>query len=163
MGTGTICLFTANETSGIAGTKIEFDGDADTPDSRSHISSYKVIMSLVTQENPNPNTNNPNSLQDTGLAIVEYELTGYFDEKEGTAGGIAYFRNWLRQAKTSASLPFGGFGIRNDVKPEFDITPTANAGFILEHFECNEDYEFLGRVPFVAKLRYNGDITVLGT
>ena len=161
MGTGTICIFTTNESGG-AGTRIEFDGDGDTPDARSHISNYKVIMSLVTQENPNPNTNNPNSLQDTGLAIVEYELTGYFDEKDGTASGIAYCRNWLREAKTSASLPFGIFGIRNDVKPEFDLTPSADEGLILEHFECNEDYEFLGRVPFVIKLRYNGDITALG-
>ena len=156
---GEICIYIGTSESG---DRVEFDGTAAEPDARSHISNYKVVMSLVTQENPNPNTNNPNSLQDTGLAIVEYELIGYFDEKSGTAGGIAQFRNWLRSAKTTTSLPFGQFGIRNDVKPEFNLTPSSARGLILEHFECNEDYEYIGRVPFIIKLRYNGDISALG-
>ena len=157
---GTICIYIGTNESG---DRVEFDGDAAIPDAYSHISNYKVIMSLVTQENPNPNTNNPNSLQDTGLAVVEYEITGFFDAKtDSTPNAIAQFRDWLREPKTTASLPFGQFGIRNDRRPEYDLVPSADEGLILEHFECDEDYEFIGQVPFNIKLRYNGDITALG-
>jgi hypothetical protein len=123
-------------------------------------------MSLVTQENPNPDTNNPNSLQDTGLAIVEYEITGFFDNTTGTAGGIAQFRDWLREPKTlksgSGNLPFGRFSIRNDSKAQFNVVATSARGLILEHFDVEEDYEYTGRAMFTCKLRYNGDISGLG-
>ena len=39
-------------------------------------------MSLVAQENPLPDSNNPNPLQDTGLAIMTFEIQGYFDETD---------------------------------------------------------------------------------
>ena len=157
---GTVCIYIGTDEEG---DRVEFDGDAAIPDAYSHISNYKVIMSLVTQENPNPNTNNPNSLQDTGLAVVEYEITGFFDAKtDSTPAAIAQFRDWLREPKTTTSLPFGQFGIRNDRRPEYDLVPSADEGLILEHFECDEDYEFIGQVPFNIKLRYNGDITALG-
>ena len=157
---GTICIYIGTSESG---DRVEFDGTAATPDAYSHISNYKVIMSLVTQENPNPNTNNPNSLQDTGLAVVEYEITGFFDAKtDSTPAAIAQFRDWLREPKTTTLLPFGQFGIRNDRRPEYDLVPSADEGLILEHFECDEDYEFIGQVPFNIKLRYNGDISALG-
>ena len=174
---GNICIYRLNnngetEASGSV-EKIEFDGNSATPDGKSHITNYKVTMSLVTQENPNPDTNNPNSLQDTGLAIVEYDITGFFDSTASAtdAAGIALFRDWLREPKTlklgsggatDDNLPFGRFGIRNDSKDQFDLVPTLARGLILEHFDCDDDYEFTGRTLFTAKLRYNGDITALG-
>jgi hypothetical protein len=117
---------------------------------------------LVTQENPNPNTNNPNSLQDTGLAVVEYEITGFFDSTGGTAGAIEDFRDWLTEPKTDTAYPFGRFGIRNDQRDEFDVVPTATKGLMLEHFETNEEYEYTGRPGFTVRLRFNGDISGLG-
>lgn len=169
---GNICIYRLNntgETESSGGIeKIEFDGNAGSPDDKSHISNYKVIMSLVTQENPNPDTNNPNSLQDTGLAIVEYEITGFFDSTaSGTAAaGIAQFRDWLREPKTlksgSGNLPFGRFSIRNDSKAQFNVVATSARGLILEHFDVDEDYEYTGRALFTCKLRYNGDISGLG-
>ena len=174
---GNICIYSLNNNgeneSSVSVEKIEFDGNSATPDGKSHISTYKVIMSLVTQENPNPDTNNPNSLQDTGLAIVEYEITGFFDSTSSATAalGIAQFRDWLREPKTlklgsgganDDNLPFGRFGIRNDSKAQFNVLPTLARGLILEHFECDDEYEYTGRTLFNAKLRYNGDITGLG-
>jgi hypothetical protein len=169
---GNICIYRLNNTgeNEASGSveKIEFDGSSATPDGKSHITNYKVTMSLVTQENPNPDTNNPNSLQDTGLAIVEYDITGFFNSTASAtaAAGIAQFRDWLREPKTlksgSGNLPFGRFGIRNDSTDQFDLVPTSARGLILEHFDCDEDYEFTGKSLFTAKLRYNGDITALG-
>ena len=147
--------------------KVEFDtsatnGVSTTPGARSHVDTYNCILTMVTQENPVPDSNNPSGLQDTGLAVVSYELTGYFDNTGGNAGAIAYFRNWQREDKTNSDYPFGRFGIRNDVRIEFNVRPTTTNGLILEHFEINEEYEYQGRTTFTAKLRYNGDITRLG-
>ena len=159
--TGNICIFRDDvETS--ATEKIDFDGDSATPDARSHIETYNVTMTLVTQENPVPDTNNPSGLQDTGLATVQYEITGFFDGTGGTPLGIALFRDWLREDKTSSSFPFGRFGIRNDQRDEFDTVPTATEGLMLEHFETSDEYEYTGRTSFVARLRFNGVITGLG-
>ena len=168
---GNICIFRLTSGGGTTETavtdKIEFDtsatnGASTQPDARSHIETYKVILSLVTQENPNPNTNNPNSLQDTGLAIVHYEITGFFDRTGETPLGIRNFRNWLRQDKTSTSFPFARFGIRNDQRAEFDVVPTTTEGLMLEHFETQDEYEYTGRTSFTARLRFNGNITNLG-
>ena len=168
---GNICIFRLTSGGGTTETavtdKIEFDtsatnGASTQPDARSHIETYKVILSLVTQENPNPNTNNPNSLQDTGLAVVEYELSGFFDSTGGTANAIEDFRDWLTSAKTDSAYPFGRFGIRNDQRDEYNVVPTSARGLMLEHFETGDEYEFTGRTPFTVKLRYNGDISGLG-
>ena len=162
---GTICLYrldTTGQTESNAPEKIEFDGNASAPDSRSHIENYNVTMTLVTQENPVPDTNNPSGLQDTGLAVVQYEIVGFFNSTSSTAGAIALFRDWLREEKTNTSLPFGRFGIRNDRRAEFDVVSSATKGLILEHFEITEEYEYIGRTEFTARLRYNGAISGLG-
>ena len=94
---GNVCLFRLTAGGGTTETavtdKIEFDtsatnGAATQPDARSHIDTYNVILTLVTQENPVPDTNDPSGLQDTGLATVQYELTGFFDGKGGTAAAV---------------------------------------------------------------------------
>ena len=168
---GNICIFRLTSGAGTTETavtdKIEFDtsatnGVSTQPDARSHIETYKVILSLVTQENPNPNTNNPNSLQDTGLAVVEYELTGFFDSTVATASAIEDFRDWLTTAKTDTAYPFGRFGIRNDQRDEIDVVPQTTQGLMLEHFETNDEYEYTGRTGFTVRLRFNGDISGLG-
>ena len=159
--TGIICIFRDGaETS--ATEKVDFDGDSATPDARSHIETYNVTMTLVTQENPVPDTNNPSGLQDTGLAIVQYEITGFFDGTGGTALGIAQFRDWLREDKTSTSYPFGRFGIRNDQRAEYNVVSSATKGLMLEHFETHDEYEYTGRTGFTIRLRFNGAISGLG-
>ena len=159
--TGNICIFRDGvETS--ATEKVDFDGDSATPDAKSHIETYGVTMTLVTQENPVPDSNNPSGLQDTGLAIVQYEITGFFDGTGGTPLGIRNLRNWLRQDKTNTSFPFGRYGIRNDQRDEFDVVPQTTQGLMLEHFETNDEYEYTGRTGFTIRLRFNGDISGLG-
>jgi len=166
---GNICIFKlyhgsgiTNETSTIEPYKVEFDGDAAVPDAKSHVSNYKVVMSLVTQENPNPDSNNPNSLQDTGLAIVQYDIMGFFNAKDGVPKAIADIVTWMSSDKTDETYKFGRFGIRNDQRPEYDVVPTATKGLILEHFETDYDFEYSGNIPFTLRLRYNGDISGLG-
>ena len=49
--------------------KVEFNGDAVTPDGRSHIQHVIPIMSIPAQENETPDSNNPSSLDETGLEL----------------------------------------------------------------------------------------------
>mgnify|MGYP003301987201 CR=1 FL=1 len=75
---------TSNTTETSVTDKVEFDtsatnGASTTPDAKSHVNTYNCVLTMVTQENPVPDSNNPSGLQDTGLAIVQYEITGYFD------------------------------------------------------------------------------------
>ena len=159
--TGNICIFRDGvETS--ATEKVDFDGDSATPDAKSHIETYNITLTLVTQENPVPDSNNPSGLQDTGLAIVQYEITGFFDGTGGTALGIAQFRDWLREDKTNATYPFVRFGIRNDQRAEYNVVSEATQGLMLEHFETNDEYEYTGRTGFTVRLRFYGDISELG-
>ena len=81
--TGNICIFRDGvETS--ATEKVDFDGDSATPEAQSHLEPYGVTLTRVTQETPVPDSNNPSGLQDTGLAIVQYEITGFCDGTGGT-------------------------------------------------------------------------------
>ena len=121
-----------------------------------------------------PDSNNPNPLQDTGLAIMTFEIQGYFDETDtantGTGSSsetIEQLRDWLREDKTNSVYTFGCFGITNTLRPEFNVEPdhdgeTNERGLILEHFEINQDYEFIGKTGFLCRFRYNGDILGLG-
>jgi hypothetical protein len=170
---GNICIYRLTSSGGSndqetdVTDKVEFDtsatnGASTVPDAKSHVDTYSSTMTLVTQENPVPDSNNPSGLQDTGLATVLFELTGYFDNSGGNAGAVAYFRNWQREDKTNSAYPFGRFGIRNDERYEYNTRPTATNGLILEHFEITDEYEFTGKTGFIVRLRYNGDISRLG-
>ena len=155
-------------------SSVKFDGTTLADGKYNHIIDYKTTMSLVAQENPLPDSNNPNPLQDTGLAIMTFELQGYFDETDtantGTGSSeeaIEQLRDWLREDKTNSVYTFGCFGITNTLRPEFNVEPdhvgeTNERGLILEHFEINQDYEFIGKTGFLCRFRYNGDILGLG-
>jgi hypothetical protein len=146
---GNICIFRDGSETSVS-DKVEFDtsptnGASTQPDARSHIDNFKVVLSLVAQENPNPDSDNPNSLQDTGLAIVEYEISGYFDASGGTPAAIEDIRDWMTNPKTTAN-----------------VTPASTYGLILEHFEIQDDEEYTAKTAFIIRLRYNGAISGLG-
>jgi len=173
-------LLTNSQTTASPESLVKFDGTTLADGKYNHVIDYKTTMSLVAQENPLPDSNNPNPLQDTGLAIMTFEIQGYFDETDtantGTGSSsetIEQLRDWLREDKTNTVFQFGVFGIINSHRTEFNIIPQStthtdndydnrNCGLILEHFELNQDYEFIGKTGFVCRFRYNGDITGLG-
>jgi len=143
--------------------KIEFDGDSAVPDAKSFIQRFKGTMSIIGQENPNPDSNNPNFIDETGLAIVQIELWGIFKDLDSTRpAAITTARDWMKEDKRNTVFPFGRFGIRNNQSDEYDILPSTTYGYVLEHFEIEEDYGGKkGGVTFYAKLRYQGAITGL--
>lgn len=165
-------LLTDGQTAGSPESSVKFDGTSVADGKYNHIIDYKTVMSLVAQENPLPDSNNPNPLQDTGLAIMTFELSGYFDETNSANTGtgssteaIEQLRDWLREDKTNSVYTFGCFGITNTLRSEFNVEPNHTGdqcGLILEHFEINQDYEYIGKTGFLCRFRYNGDIDGLG-
>ena len=143
--------------------KVEFNGTQTTPDAKSFITRLKPTMTIIGQENPNPDSNNPNSIDETGLAFVGLELWGYFDGTSGTRPiGITSFRNWMKEDKRNTTFPFGRFGFRNNISDEWNVVPTTTYGYLLEHFETDEEYgKSNGKIEFYCKLRYQGAITGL--
>jgi len=163
---GTISIFrltTTGQTETAVSDKIEFNGDAVVPDAKSFIQNVRPIFSVVGQENETPDSNNPSLLDETGLAFMGLEITGYFKGNEATRPlAIRNIRNWFKADKTNSDFPFGRFGFRNDVDDEFDVTPSATWGYILEHFEIDLSYPTRDH-KFIIKLRFNGDITGLNS
>lgn len=165
---GTISIYRvtatpATDTETEVSDKVEFNGDAAVPDTLSKIQSIKPIMTIIGQENETPDSNNPSLLDETGLAFVGLEISGYFKGNESSRPKAPRtFRNWMKADKKNSDFPFGRFGFRNSIDNEFDLVPSAIAGYILEHFEYesnyrNRDYQFF------AKLRFQGDIAQLNS
>lgn len=145
--------------------KLEFNGDALTPDARSKIQHVIPIFSVPAQENETPDSNNPNSLDETGLAFFGIEITGYFIGNESLSPlAIRLLRGWWKtDKKVPTDFEFGRFGFRNNKNNEFDLVPSASSGYVLEHFEVDLDYTTGNRFPFVIKLRFNGAIADLNS
>jgi len=155
----------SSNTETLISDKVEFNGDSVTPDARSMIQHVLPVFSIPAQENETPDSNNPNSLDETGLAFVGLEITGYFLGNDSVSPlAIRSIRNWMKTDKKLATdFEFGRFGFRNNKNNEFDLVPSASSGYMIEHFECDFDYETGNRFPFTIKLRFNGDITDLNS
>jgi len=155
----------ANDEETDVSDKVEFDGDALTPDAKSHIQHVKPILSLIGQENTNPDSDNGNSIDETGLAFVGLEITGFLDGNTSASPiAIRSIRNWFKSKDQKiAAYPHGRFGWRNNKNNEFDLTPSSTSGYVIEHFECDEDYESGNRFPFVIKLRFQGAVANLNS
>lgn len=164
---GTISIYrltSTGQTETLISDKVEFNGDAVTPDARSFIQIIKPIMSIVGQENDTPDSNNPSLLDETGLQFVGLEITGYFKGNESARPiAIRSIRNWMKQTdKTNADFPFGRFGFRDDSGNEFDLVPSSSSGYIMDHFDY-DDHKTNKDIKFFIKLRFQGDITDLNS
>lgn len=164
-GTFSIFRFTSGgETETTITDKIEFNGDAATPDARSFIQNVKPILSLIGQENETPDSNNPSNLDETGLAFVGLEIRGYFKGNESTRPlAMREFRDWLKEGdQKTATYPHGRFGFRNNIDNEYDLAPSATSGYLLEYFDTDQDYT-TKRYEFLIKLRFQHTITDLNS
>lgn len=140
--------------------KIEFDIGA-VPDNTGHINETEVHMGRDISENPKPQSNDPNELQDNGLSIVEYTITGFVEDPQNS-DVEAKIRDWLRQNQTDSKFLYGRFGIRMDDNPAFNVTPNTTYGLMIEDFRWTRLGEWKYRGGFIAKLRFNGLIAGLG-
>jgi len=164
---GTFSIFrltSTGQTETSISDKIEFNGDAVTPDARSFIQTVNPIMSIIGQENDTPDSNNPSHLDETGLAFVGLEIEGYFKANDATRPfAPRSIRNWLKQGEQkNDDFPNGRFGWRNNIDNEFDLVPSADSGYLLEHWSPFYDYKN-HTAKFLMKLRFQNEITDLNS
>lgn len=154
----------ASDTESGISDKLEFNGDAVIPDSRSFIQHVKPLIGIIGQENQTPDSNNPSLVDETGTDIVGVKIIGYLDGSSSQSPfAIRLLRNWKKTDQKIAGLTFGRFGFRNNRNNEFDLTPSATSGYILQNFEIDFDYTAGFRFPFEINLLFQGDISDLNS
>ena len=162
---GKLVIFRMTDTTDTEDTitddKVEFDGDAQVPDEKSGVISFAPVLSRTQTENPAP-FQEISRKPDTGFAGIRYTLQLFFDESDGEAEGIQRIRNWYREENATSDFREGLFGIRNDYRPEFDLTPSSNAGYKLIHFELNQELLHSKLVRATLILEFSGDPAKLG-
>ena len=163
---GKLTIFRMTDTTdtenNISADKVEFDGDAQIPDSRSGTVSFSPVMSRTPTENPAPFQEIARK-PDTGFSGNRYTLQVFFDEEFGKSLAIAKIRDWHSEENAiKGKFKEGRFGIRNDYRPEYDLTPNNDAGYKLIHFETTQELVFHKMVRGTIVLEFSGDPSQLG-
>ena len=141
--------------------KIEFNGDAEIPDSRSGTLSTEINVRRRRPKLDNAFEENVIK-QDGGFEGSTYTINAIFDESTGTALALARLRNWLgRSNVVRGHFKHGRIGIRNNYRPEFNLIPNNDAGFKLQDVRLklpsNE-----ARVDATIVLEFSGTPTRFG-
>jgi len=134
---------------------VEFNTGATNPDARSFLESTSThwVEDVSTHKNPKKALDKK---QDGLLADRELILTGWLEDPDN-AGATAVLANWMKEAKTNASLPFGRFGVRNDNFTTIgDQVPSTLVGYLLHDviLEIPPDHPY--ECNFTIKLWMNG-------
>ena len=136
---------------------VEFNGDAGAPDAKSHTASLNARYDYDLSITPNP-ARNLSQIQDSRFGTLVITIKGYFD-LTGTALGIAEINNWIINDQTNASFPFGRIGLRwGNGGGEWNLTPSAVAGYLMKSFEVEDIEDFESRANFTVVLYRNGSI-----
>ena len=143
--------------------KVEFDSDATIPDGRSGLVSFTPILSRTPTENPAPFLETARK-PDTGFAGNRYTFQIFFDESDGNrAGAIEKLRDFEVQANfIKGKFKEGRIGVRNDYRPEFNLTPDNTAGYKLVSFEITQELLHHTLIRGTIILEFSGDPSRLG-
>ena len=137
--------------------KIEFEGTASLPDNQSKLVSFNTLMSRTETQNAVPFQEIARK-PDTGFSGTRYTIRAFFDESLDEARGIETLVNWYSEPNAIAQLYRNGrFGIRNDYRPEMDLTPNNDAGYKLVHLDIAQDLKVSRVVLATIILEFSGD------
>jgi len=128
---------------------IEFN-DGTNPDARSFLETARWHWIEDTSLHPNP-LKALNKIQDGLLGTRELILTGWFEDPDN-AVGIVRISNWMKEAKTNASLPNARFGVRIDDLSNLDINPSASTAYMLYDAEVEIPRDHPFEANFTLKL-----------
>ncbi len=155
-------LTAANQTESTVTDKVEFEGNAITPDNRSGVVSFVPALGRHKPENPLPHANRADK-PDTGFSGDLYTFEVVFDEESGTAQAIAKFRDWLAEDQTVDGIyDEGSIGVRNNYRPEFDLVPNNDAGYKVVNFTIHQNLTLQNFVYATIVLEFSGDPKRLG-
>jgi len=120
---------------------------------------YHVVADARRTDVGNPDQIVP-STPDTGIVPVIFELEFMIDERLVDSKMMARLTKFMLEAKKTDAFLKGRFGIRYDVKSEFNITPVGTPNFSggkLIHFDFNDDINWGGLVHCTALILFNGN------
>lgn len=143
--------------------KIEFDVGV-TPDATGHVTSSEFTWQRSLQENPRPQSNNPNELQDNGLGQILGVIVGTIESPD-TSLIDTTVQTWMTNNMTNSNFPWGRFGIHLADRPLWNTAPitgqTNGGGFMIEKWYSRKVPGF-AKVDFICNIRYNGSVAWIG-
>ena len=162
---GEVCIFRMTNTTDTEATittdKIEFTEGA-VPDNRAIVTSFEPEMSRTQTSNSAPFLDEARK-PDTGYSGNRYLFELFFNEEGGAAGAIQKIRDWMKEENAlKGKFPQGRFGIRNDQRPEFNLTPTRTTGYKIIYFKLTQDMLYPIYPTATLILEMSGDPVSLG-
>ena len=166
---GNFALFRCTNADDIESTdadeRIEFDGNAATPNDQCKIISFYPSMKRRQTDNPAPFME-LNRKPDTGFVGNTYIINVIFKEFGADKNeAIARLRNWAREDNfVRGDYRNGRFGLRNDYRPEFNLTtPNDMAGYKIQSVDIEQDLQHKNIVKCQIIMEFSGDPSKLGT
>jgi hypothetical protein len=136
--------------------KIEFNEGA-VVNANGYLTNTRFVMGSSVAVNEMPGS--IDKLQDTGVNGITIYVSGSITDPSGNGKNPAHkFKEWMLEPKTNTVFPKGLFGLRLDDFPVFDLTPTADRGYILTDVEFVRNGDTKGKLEFIATLRFSGTV-----
>ena len=143
---------------------IDFDGTRGLgghPDENTKLIAFQPMVGRFRSRNPAPFAD-ATVKQDVGFEGIRFNLAILFNEQGLTEGNHAKGKDtllrWSIERSTIRGLyPHGTIGMRSDWSPEFNITPSANAGLKITSYQYQQE---IG-MPYLTQgelvLEFSGD------
>ena len=140
------------------GEIIPFNLDTVT-DTSGHILNSEFRIRNSVAENPKVDGNG-NDVQDMGLDGVDVQIVGVVKDADGPTDNdsMMKFMTWINEAKTTTGYTEGGFGLRIDDFPYFNMVPTSTYGYVLNDITFIRDPTRKNKAGFIMTLRVGGDL-----
>jgi len=147
--------------SGYTADKVEFSGDAVTPDAKSRIISLDPVLGRTPTENPAPFQEIARK-PDTGFGGARYVASVWFDRSGGIPQGLSRIASWATEPNAiSGKYRNGRFGIRDDFLGILDLVPDNSAGFKIESFSPHYRTRNPDVITAEITLEFSGDAALL--
>ena len=122
--------------------KVEFGGNAGTPDGRAACDTFRIMSGRAQTKLDVPYTDDVRK-PDTGFTGDTYILYVQFDERLGIAGGIDRLRSWIREPNfIRGKFRHGRIGVRNNFRPEFNLTPNNDRGYKIVNMTLDQEVQY---------------------
>ncbi len=117
---------------------------------------YKLSKIDTVINNPDPDS--LGTYQDTGNQNVEITITGIItNARESSHQVRRNIRTFGLRPSITSALKFGAVGLRLDGYEEFNITPSATRGAVIQEIELANPVDEPTKIGFIARIRILGN------
>jgi|TARA_R110000744_G_scaffold365603_1_gene474457 hypothetical protein len=139
---------------------IQFN-DGTLPDATGNMNQSDITLTSAVSINTKPK-GKLDELQDTGFSSLTFAITGFITNAS-TSSIPTVIKTWLLEDKTTASFPFGRFGIVLEDFPIYNIHPNSNRGCMVTDWTWIREGQTKNKAGFVATVRFNSNLTGLNS